>query len=44
MIYVVFEARRMFSVLRWSLNCVGALLAGIELSINGFENGIKDIL
>ena len=34
----------MFSVLRWFLNCVGALLAGIELNINDFESGIKDVL
>jgi len=34
----------MFSVLRCSLNCVGTLLAGIELTINGSENGIKNIL
>jgi hypothetical protein len=34
----------MFGVLPWSLNCVGDLLTVIELRINGFENGIKEIL
>jgi len=26
------------------LNCVGTLLVSIELNINCFENGIKDVL